>query len=163
MRVADQKNTNFINKQLEALQRNYTLMIGLILLFVCIVIWMLISIVQTEDTSNLTTTAKKYTAQLNPNLDQVTLEKVASKTYYSETDLQDFPIFILIEDKSGNFQVAPLGTTAEEAEAIQNSSSNTTNPSAADEDEEEVESAATATPIPTSTVAPTPTPEATPQ
>lgn len=122
---APERKTSFIAQQIEKLQKNYAIMVGLILLFVVAVVWMIVSIVQVEDTSDLTKRAQKNTTQLNPNLDRTTLELVANKHYYSEEELTNFPIFVLIEDKDGNFQVVSIEDVAERLEELRSDSATT--------------------------------------
>lgn len=120
---APERKTSFIAQQIEKLQKNYAIMVGLILLFVVAVIWMIVSIVQVEDTSDLTKRAQKNTTQLNPNLDRTTLELVANKHYYSEEELTEFPIFVMIEDRDGNFQVVSIEDVAERLEELRSDAS----------------------------------------
>lgn len=122
---AEGRSTNFINSQLDSLQRNRAVMVGLLLLFVCVVVWMVASIAQSEDSSDLTKEAKKYTTEINPNLDQATLTLVSQKRHYDEADLANIPISILIETKDGQHKVVPISTTPEELEVLISGTSNT--------------------------------------
>lgn len=149
MRASEQK-TSFIAKQIETLQRNYALMVGLILLFVVAVIWMIVSIVQTEDMSALTVQAQKHTTQLNPNLDRATLQLVSEKKAYSQEELTDFPIFILMENREGEYLVVPIEEAAERLEQLNNPN--------AEVDQEEEEEATTLLTLPSATPAASPTP-----
>lgn len=120
---AEQNAVGIINNQLAKLQRNYTMMVGLVLLFICVVVWMLLSISQTSDTSELSSTARKYTTELNPNLDLDTMKTVATKKHYDESELTNFPILIMVESKEGGYVVLPIDTPAEEISLIKNGSS----------------------------------------
>ncbi len=117
---APERKTSFVAEQIQALKRNYALMIGLILLFVVAVVWMIVSIVQTEDMSELTATAQKHTAQLNPNLDRATLQLVSEKKEYKPEDLTSFPIFILMENREGDYLVVPIEEAAERLKQLNN-------------------------------------------
>lgn len=128
---AENTSTSFINTQLEKLQRNYALMVALLLLFICVIVWMLISVVQTKDSSEITTSAQKYVTSINPNLDTTTMASLALKRVYSDEELSSFPIYVMLEDESGSFAVVPLGTTRSETAAqTSNSSSGTSGKSA---------------------------------
>lgn len=163
---APERKTSFLQQQVENLQKNYAVMVGLILLFVVAVVWMIVSIAQTEDNSDLTRRAQANTDALNPNLDRETLELVAAKHNYDTEELRDFPIFVLIEDKNGEFQVVDIHDVAERLEAINagqtiderepqesggssgtNSPSLLSLPASANEQESEPQPTPTATPV----------------
>ncbi len=116
---ADQKNASFISQQIASLQRNYLLMVGLILLFVCVLIWTLLSVASIKDESDISAEAKKYTKPLNPNFDQLVLEQISQKKAYSAEELADFPIFVFAQAKNGGGRAIPIDTPAEVIKEIQ--------------------------------------------
>ena len=71
--------------------RNFVLII-LSLLFVCVVIWILMTLVSSQNTSQVPDTSKKLAEPLNPVLDTSKLDKLDTKKYYSPEELQSFPI-----------------------------------------------------------------------
>ncbi len=85
----------------------------MVLLLVGSLIWVLMTIMNAGDESEVTAKALKYVTPINPNLDVAVFAIVESKRLFTEAELELFPINQLIKDKSGNYTVLPFDAPKE--------------------------------------------------
>ncbi len=78
--------------------RNFILIV-LSLLFVCVIFWILISLISSQKTSKVPETSIKLAEPLNPVLDTSKLDALDSKIYYAPEELQSFPVNIIETDE----------------------------------------------------------------
>ena len=93
-------------------------MIILSLLLVVAVVWTLVSIFSAADESEITTRAAKVSAPLNTTFDESVFSSLESKPFYDDQQLTEFPINVLLQDRSGNFIVLPYDTAQEEIDRL---------------------------------------------
>lgn len=136
--------------ELENLRQNRMYLAIMALLLVCAIIWVLLTVMEAGDSSEVTALALKHATPLNPNLDVAVFGQLEQKRLFSESELESFPIFRLIKDRNGSYSVVPFDTPADELERL-TSGTRTTAPARTPAP------TATATPAPRAT-APTPTP-----
>ncbi len=89
--------SNPIN-ELKKLKSQRTLAIGFGLMFVCLGMWLIISIGSTSRQSQIEPELIKMAKPLNPTLDMTILAKIETKRYMSTAELSGFPIYVIDED-----------------------------------------------------------------
>ena len=95
-----------------AAHRSRYLLIFLVLLAIGGVIWVFISIYNSQNTTTLPPEATTAAEPLDPNLNSVVLDRLITKPIYSEEELGKFPIYIIKTDRFTRTQtVLPLEDT----------------------------------------------------
>lgn len=75
------------------------LLVILSLLFVCVLLWIVLSLFSSQQSSKVPDSATKLAEPLNPVLDTSKLNTIQSKRYYAPEELQSFPINIIETDQ----------------------------------------------------------------
>jgi hypothetical protein len=86
--------------QLENIQRQKKLLIGLILFFVVIIFWLIISIFITQRRTLVSSELMKLAQPLVPSLNREVLDRLEDKAYFSDNQLDRFSIYVLVDDRS---------------------------------------------------------------
>lgn len=84
--------------ELNKLRTKRSIMIGLVLMFICMGLWILVSIGSTSRQSQIEPELKDMAKSLNPTLDLTVLDKIEKKYYMSSAELSSFPIYVIIQD-----------------------------------------------------------------
>jgi len=92
-----------------AAHRSRYLLIFLVLLAIGGVIWVFVSIYASQNTTTLPPEATAAATPLDPNLNTAVLDKLETKSIYSEEELANFPIYVIKTDRFTRTQtVVPL-------------------------------------------------------
>ena len=83
--------------ELNKLRTKRSIMIGLVLMFICMGLWILVSIGSTSRQSQIEPELKDMAKSLNPTLDLTVLDKIEKKYYMSSAELSSFPIYVIIQ------------------------------------------------------------------
>ncbi len=84
---------NQYTKELNQLKERKDLLLFLIFLFVIIIIWILISITSVQGKVVIEAEQRLLARPLVPNLNNEVIEIIKSRKYYSQQELDDFPIY----------------------------------------------------------------------
>ncbi|KUK79486.1 MAG: hypothetical protein XD95_0355 [Microgenomates bacterium 39_7] len=93
------------SQQLEKLKSEKKLLISLIFALVAVFLWVTISILSIGKTQIVEPGLVELAQPLVPNLDQNVLEDIEKKRYIESDQLTTFPIYVLAEVNSGNYQL----------------------------------------------------------
>lgn len=115
---AEPKNKLKLAAELQSLRQNRVYLAIMALLLVSVLIWIFVSVMDAGDDTEVSSEAIKYAAPINPNLDVAVFDMIEQKRFFSDSELEDFPINRLIKDRSGNYQVIPYDTPKEEIQAL---------------------------------------------
>ncbi|MEX0895891.1 MAG: hypothetical protein WDZ94_03040 [Patescibacteria group bacterium] len=97
--------------QLEKIRSSQTALSIFILLLVAVLLWIVVTVFSSHRSSQIEPDVKALAAPLNPNIDTTALDMLETKRVFSENELEDFPIFVIIRDDQAQFdQIVPLGT-----------------------------------------------------
>lgn len=100
---------------LEGLRRREGLFRIFIFSLVTVMFWIGFSIFFSQTKTKISVDTKKYTVPLNPNINREILKDAATRTLYTDQELQSFPIYDrLVSEKSGS-KLVIAGTEAQEA------------------------------------------------
>ncbi len=92
-----------------AAHRSRYLLIFLVLLAIGGVIWVFISIYDSQNTTTLPPEATLAAEPLDPNLNSVVLDRLITKPIFAEEELGNFPIYVIKTDRFTRTQtVVPL-------------------------------------------------------
>lgn len=115
---AEHKDQRSLANELASLRQNRFYLAIMVLLLAGALIWVLITIMDPGDTTEVSTDALKYSVPINPNLDVAVFATVENKRLLTDAELENFPINRLVKDRSGNYTVIPYDTSKEEVEEI---------------------------------------------
>ena len=115
---AQTKSRLTLSAELYSLRQNRVYLLMMILLLVGALIWVLMTIMEAGDESQVTTEALKYAVPINPNLDVAVFALVEKKRLLTESELETFPINRIIKDRSGSYSVIPFDTPKDEIEQL---------------------------------------------
>ncbi len=105
--------------ELKKLKSQRTLAIGFGLLFVCLGMWLIVSIGSTSRQSQVEPILLEMAKPLNPTLDVELLTKIEAKRFMSETELSDFSIYVIGEDPTTREEILKT-ITSQTQNLIQN-------------------------------------------
>ncbi len=104
--------------ELQSLRHNRMYLAIMVLLLVCACSWVLVSVMATKDTSEVSVQAAQFTTPINPNLDIDVFTIAENKRYFTESELELFPIYRLIKDAGDTYRVIPIDTPKAEIEKL---------------------------------------------
>ncbi len=90
---------NQFEEQLTKIKRQKKLFIALILFFVVLLCWILLSIFASQTQHVVETELIQLAQPLVPNLDQELLVELQDKDYFTEEELENFSIYALLSDR----------------------------------------------------------------
>lgn len=120
---------NKFEKQLEKIRRQKKLLIALILFFVVILTWILISIFASQTGHVIGPELVKLAKPLVPSIDTKLLDDLQARSFFTEEELEEFSIYVLLSER-GEDAGKVIDVTNQEVVAGGNEE---------DENEEEVE------------------------
>lgn len=142
------------SKEMNKLRRNQQILTILILLFVCMSFWIIVSLFSSQRSSKISPEINQMAKPLTPTLDSTVLDTLDAKVSYTDEELADFPIFILVRDnQTQEERIVPLGSAVLPVNTVQPTQTEQTGSALQNQ-------LTTPTPQPVST--PEPTPEAAP-
>jgi hypothetical protein len=117
---------NQAQRQIGGLRRNQQfLYIGLFTL-VAVIVWVAGSLFQSQRKTGISSELQKMALPLNPNINTFVIDRIESKTSYSNEELAEFEIFRLRVEEDNRSRAAQPAETTEE------STSQSTGPSISD-------------------------------
>jgi hypothetical protein len=87
-----------VNKELSALRLSQQVLIILIFSLVTIVVWIGLSLLNSQSKTAISAESQSLATPLNPSINIQVLEELESKRAYSDSELSSFPIYLLILD-----------------------------------------------------------------
>lgn len=104
-------NKQAATTQLQKIRSSQTALSIFILLLVGVLLWIIVTVFSSNRDSQISAEAQQLATPLNPNLDVSVLDTLDAKTMYSDNQLSDFPIYVIVRDnQTQTEQVVPLGT-----------------------------------------------------
>lgn len=85
--------------QLQNLRQRRELLIILLFLFVITIFWIGLGIFSSQQKSGISAEQLRLAQPLSPNLDVGVIEKLERKNIYTESELNDFPIFVVTDNQ----------------------------------------------------------------
>jgi len=102
-----------VQTQMAHIRGSQTLLSIFILLLISVLLWILISVFATFNTSQIPAETKKMATPLTPTLSDTIFASLQSKRVFSEDELRSFPIYVIVRDSRAQTEtVVPLGTRA---------------------------------------------------
>ena len=98
--------------EISKLRRNQQVLTGLVLLFVVVIFWIIVSLFSSQRDSKISPELQKLATPLNPAINDTVFTGLEDKRVFSEEELADFPIMIQVDMGKGEKKVVPLGTSA---------------------------------------------------
>lgn len=86
------------SKELSHLKTNQQLLTILILLFICMVFWIIISLFSSQTSTKITPEITEMAKPFNPTLSVEVLDTLENKKNFSDQELSNFPIYIIQKD-----------------------------------------------------------------
>lgn len=110
---------NSFSKDLKRLQQNQQFLTIVVLLFVCMIFWLVISLFSTTQEKQTDAMLIQLAKPLNPTIDRDTFSLLEERQSYSKQELESFPIYKFAKiDRSTEQIIVPITTTEAEIEAM---------------------------------------------
>jgi hypothetical protein len=90
---------NKFEKQLDKIRRQKKLLIALILFFVVILTWILVSIFATQARHAVSPELIKLAEPLVPSLNKQLLEDLQGRAYFTDEQLENFSIYVVLSER----------------------------------------------------------------
>lgn len=118
--VASQRS---FSRELNKLRTSQQILTILVLLFICMVFWIIVSLFSSQNSSKITPDMTEKAAQFSPTLSTQVMDGLQNKRVFTDEELSNFPIYVIQKDtndqterivelKSG--QPAPGTTTTQQ-------------------------------------------------
>ena len=92
---------NKFAKQLEKIKHKKKLLVILVFALVSVLVWIVVGIFSAQTKMGISPALTAMAKPLTPTLKGAVLETIEQKEYYSSNQLEDFPIFAIIENEEG--------------------------------------------------------------
>ena len=92
---------NKFAKQLEKIKHKKKLLMILVFALVSVLVWIVVGIFSAQTKMGISPALTVMAKPLTPTLKGAVLETIEQKEYYSSNQLEDFPIFAIIENEEG--------------------------------------------------------------
>lgn len=86
------------SKEMSRLKTNQQLLTILVLLFICMILWIIVSLVSSQNTTKISAEVLEMAKPFNPTLDETVLDTLDTKRVLSTEELSNFPIYIIQRD-----------------------------------------------------------------
>lgn len=87
-----------VKKQFAILKHKRQMLTILVLLFICVIGWVVVSLFAAQQKTKIDNKLLKYAQPLTANLDLATLNSLEEKRSFTEAELSNFPIFRVFTD-----------------------------------------------------------------
>lgn len=99
------------SKEMNRLRTNQQLLTILVLLFICLIFWIIVSLFSSQTSSKISPDIKEMAKPFNPTLSTQVLDTLESKRVFSEEELANFPIYVIERDPLDQTErIVELGT-----------------------------------------------------
>lgn len=95
--------------EISGLKRQQILLYAMLIGLVTVTIWIGYGLASSQRTDQVDRELRELAEPLNPNLDENVINELESKRNLTETDLNDFAVYIYTEDEEGNRRKVILG------------------------------------------------------
>jgi len=110
-------NDNTIKKDIKKLKQNKLFLTILILLFVSMLFWIIVSLIGSQNTEKISTELTLISKPLTPVIDTEIFDTLEQKRVYSQDELSGFTIYKVIVSRDGRTQaVVPIEVTIDDLE-----------------------------------------------
>jgi hypothetical protein len=96
-----------VKKQFAILKHKRQMLTILVLLFICVIGWVVVSLFAAQQKTKIDSKLLKYAQPLTANLDLATLNSLEEKRSFTEAELSNFPIFRVFTDQLHEQQSGP--------------------------------------------------------
>jgi hypothetical protein len=90
-----------LSSAISRLQKQQGLLRVLIFSFVTVMVWIGFSLFQSQQHTGISPELQKMAVPLNPNIDLTVIERIRQKRSFSPQELQNFPIYKIIQTHEG--------------------------------------------------------------
>lgn len=99
------------SRELNKLRRSQQILTILVLLFVVMSFWIVVSLFSSQKSSKISPEVQKLAKPLTPTLDDTILDTITAKRAFTPEELANFEIFVTITDTATQTErVVPIGT-----------------------------------------------------
>lgn len=105
--------------QLAQLQQKQTFLKILIFTLVTVMVWVGLTLFRTQQRTGITPELLKMAEALNPNINEAVLSEIEQKRAYSPEELNDFPIYSITTDRTGEQQLVVFSASDRQRRQVQ--------------------------------------------
>lgn len=102
------------NRDLNKLYKRQTMLQILTFTMITIFIWVGFSIFRSQQKTAISAEQRKLASPLTPSINNQVLDELQAKTYYSESELEDFPIYQILVEEANTRKQTEQPTTEKE-------------------------------------------------
>lgn len=88
-----------LTQEIHKLQKNKQFLAIMVLLFVCVIFWTVVTLVTSQRSTKVEVQLTKLALPLNPTLNEAVIGEIEQKRYYSPDELANFTIYKLVLDQ----------------------------------------------------------------
>lgn len=111
------KTNKSIKNDIKKLQQNKQFLTIMVLLFVVLLFWIVVSLITSQTTEKISPEIQKISRPLTPVIDISIFDQISEKKEYSEDELSAFTIFKVLMTRDGkNEKVVPIEITIDDLE-----------------------------------------------
>lgn len=105
-------NKRSFSKEVSRLKTNQQLLTILVLLFICMILWIIISLFSSQNSTKITPEILEMAKPFNPTLDSSVLDTLDTKKVLTDEELTNFPIYVIQRDPLDQSErIVELGTS----------------------------------------------------
>ncbi len=112
---------NIFKKTLEKIKHQQQLLAILVFTLVAAMIWIGASLFTSQQKTSISKDLLELAKPLTPSINQAVMQRLQQKKVFLDSQLQDFPIYIIKKDKNQTEHVIEIGATLEEDLTASNS------------------------------------------
>jgi hypothetical protein len=112
---------SIFKETLEKIKQQQQALAILVFTLVAAMIWIGASLFTSQQKTGISKDLLKLAKPLTPSINQEVIQRLRQKEIFLDSQLQDFPIYIIKKDKNQNERVVEMGTELEEDQGASNS------------------------------------------
>lgn len=86
------------SKEMNRLKTSQQILTILVLLFICMILWIIVSLFSSQNTTTISSELLQMAKPFNPTLSTEVIDEIETKRVFSDQELQDFTIFVIERD-----------------------------------------------------------------
>jgi len=104
---------NIFNQTLEKMRHQQQVLAILVFTFVAIIFWVGVSLFTSQQKTGVSNDLLRLAKPLTPTINQEVVQRLREQGVFFDSQLQDFPIYMIMKDKNHVEQMVEIGTEPE--------------------------------------------------
>ena len=104
---------NIFKQTLEKMKQQQQILAMLVFAFVAVIIWITVNLFTSQQKTGISKDLLKFAKPLIPTINQEVVQQLKEQGVFPDSQLQDFPIYMVIKDRSQIERIVEIGTEPE--------------------------------------------------